>query len=1268
MALQTPFIYEVDLKQSTPAAEEGNPEGAPPTKRKGKFSKMGKFFNPFKLKKKKKPSEKFTETSKELERRISVRKSRQELIDRGVLKEIPENGNNIEIHSKDPPVKNGHPVPMDADRASEAGSRANPVRHPQEEERRSRIPSDASRSNRAPLDVDSYAKLPVDVDRRSRIPSDIDKRGSFPPQDDRNYREKRGDSQDNRDDKGRMDREGMERRDWREEREGGVDRREEKRERRDEKTDRDIRERRDRDERDRRNLDRDERERRDRDERERRDRDERERRDRDERERRDRDERERRDRDERERRDRDERERRDRNPEERERRDRDERERRDRDERERRDRNPEERERRDRDEREKRDRDEREKRDRDEREKRDRDEREKRDRDEREKRDRDEREKRDRDERERRARDERDRRARDPVERRDRDPVERRDRDPVERRDRDPVERRDRDERERKDPMERRDREEKRDRDPVERRDRDPDERERRDRDREEKRNRDPEEREKRDRDDRERRDREEKERRDRERYEKERRELENKERKDERERWPERERKENSNDRKEDRGRDEAERKYAQMEKDDGRDKREDWIKKHENGREKMIRLFPDVSRSISDIDLRPPMQRSSSDEKKSDCSLSDVERSSTLPRYRQPVEFRENSESVGVRLTPDYYPEQDSQHQLPVPRRALIPPKFPTLPHPEPHSPTPSFSSSSSSSSSSGSSVEAAIAKPPRTVSLIGDNLPHPHPDGATSADSDTPPPVPPHALQPPVPPHALQPPVVSHAKQPPVPPPKPTNRYSSPAALASSLNRAPDVRQPCYWSGFRRQGELGLYLSLPGHLRRRACRTCSAEFSQHGSGVIVVPAPSKRSPPTPPKRMTPVTKRHSMDPSPPTQAPEPSSVNPPVAAPAPPVAPKGGSGEDRTHAAAPQTSAEPALPPPSHIPPSPPRVKVLLPAPSSLAAAVPAIQTDPPSPTTEPPSQPPAIPLHILIKRALKNPGPAQPNPEGSKRAHSLLFDIPDVPEEPQVTRNSLPVFIEPLRLPDDDDFDMEEELQKVQAQRAPRQPDLEPRSRRGLIGDPRVTVIPETDSHEDSEEDSDSDGPILYREDDDSDEEGGPASGLASRVKRKDTLALKLERREKLIREAEQDSQEGMSWTNREQWEAVRNKIGTALTRRLSQRPTAEELEQRNILPAKNEADRRLERSEIKRRLTRKLSQRPTVAELRDRKILRFHEYVESTHAEDYDRRADKPWTKLTPADKAAIRKELNEFKSTEMEVHEESRIFTRYHRP
>lgn len=353
-------------------------------------------------------------------------------------------------------------------------------------------------------------------------------------------------------------------------------------------------------------------------------------------------------------------------------------------------------------------------------------------------------------------------------------------------------------------------------------------------------------------------------------------------------------------------------------------------------------------------------------------------------------------------------------------------------------------------------------------------------------------------------------------------------------------------------------------------------------------------------------------------------------------------------------------PQASTEAALPPPSHIPPSPPRATVLPPS----------IQTDPPSPTTEPPSQPPAVPVHILIRRALASPGPPQPNPETSRRAHSLLFELPPEPEElPVNTRNSLPVFIEPLRLPEDDDFDMEEELQKLKAQRTPRQPDLEPRSRRGLIGDPRVTMIPEGGVPGDSEEDSDSDGPILYRDDDNDDDDDDAPSGLASRVKRKDTLAMRLERqKQEQEQRAAQENQEGMSWSNRDQWEAVRNRIGTALTRRLSQRPTAEELEQRNILQAKNEADRRLERSEIKRRLTRKLSQRPTVAELQARKILRFHEYVESTHAEDYDRRADKPWTKLTPADKAAIRKELNEFKSTEMEVHEDSRIYTRYHRP
>uniref|UniRef100_A0A671RVG4 Phosphatase and actin regulator 1 n=1 Tax=Sinocyclocheilus anshuiensis TaxID=1608454 RepID=A0A671RVG4_9TELE len=117
------------------------------------------------------------------------------------------------------------------------------------------------------------------------------------------------------------------------------------------------------------------------------------------------------------------------------------------------------------------------------------------------------------------------------------------------------------------------------------------------------------------------------------------------------------------------------------------------------------------------------------------------------------------------------------------------------------------------------------------------------------------------------------------------------------------------------------------------------------------------------------------------------------------------------------------------------------------------------------------------------------------------------------------------------------------------------------------------------------------------------------------------------------------------------------------------RRLSQRPTAEELEQRNILKPCNEEEQMEEKREIRRRLSCKLSQRPTVEDLRRARILiRFCDYVEVSDAQDYDRRTDKPWMRLTAADKAAIRKELNDFKNNEMEVHESSRHLTRFHRP
>ncbi|KAL0165838.1 hypothetical protein M9458_037682, partial [Cirrhinus mrigala] len=153
--------------------------------------------------------------------------------------------------------------------------------------------------------------------------------------------------------------------------------------------------------------------------------------------------------------------------------------------------------------------------------------------------------------------------------------------------------------------------------------------------------------------------------------------------------------------------------------------------------------------------------------------------------------------------------------------------------------------------------------------------------------------------------------------------------------------------------------------------------------------------------RSPPIPPKRMTPVTKRHSDDSSAnQPEAPPPGPTSVPV--PAPPPAQT----DDNKN-----SNSEALSPPPTHIPPTPPR-----------AHPVPEVpHVDPPSPTTEPPSQPP-IPLHIRIQRALNSPGPVQPNPEGSQRAHSLLFELPPdfLTEASGGGRYSLPVTIEPLRL--------------------------------------------------------------------------------------------------------------------------------------------------------------------------------------------------------------------------------------------------------
>ncbi|XP_061675895.1 phosphatase and actin regulator 4B isoform X2 [Syngnathoides biaculeatus] len=590
------------------------------------------------------------------------------------------------------------------------------------------------------------------------------------------------------------------------------------------------------------------------------------------------------------------------------------------------------------------------------------------------------------------------------------------------------------------------------------------------------------------------------------------------------------------------------------------------------------------------------------------------DVDWKPTLPRHASAEEGRTRRESDS-HFVPDPEALKDTLREPLPPKPSVMPPKWLISSTPEPGSEGPAHTQSNHASAqySSISAASSTAPRPTRNVSSAGATAQQQSSSAASSS-------------------------VTQAAKQPPLPPPKPVNRGNT--------------------------GMLG-------------------DLAQAAGGASLVPA--KPSPPMPPKRTTPVTRRNTED----------SSSNQAVVTPL--------SVEDHGSVSF-QLPPPPASPPlPSHIPPSPPRQQMhphhlhhQHSYPHPLPQAIP-ILFDPPSPVSESPQRPAPVPLHIMIQRALSSPGPIQPNPDGSQRAHTLLFETP--PDYQADRGRPLPVSIQPLKLSEDDYSEEEEEEEEEEEDddddeeeeeydgEIP-QPKLEPRSRRGLVVDAGVCVLPSGENSEEEEEeerddedeehgmcreDSDSDGPVPFKEeesDEDEDEEP-PLSALASKVKRKDTLALKLSSRPSQERSARDDQppgQTGLTWQSREQWEAIRTQIGTALTRRLSQRPTAEELEQRNILQPKNQADRQAEVREIKRRLTRKLSQRPTVAELQARKILRFHEYVEVTDAQDYDRRADKPWTKLTPADKAAIRKELNDYKSTEMEVHEESKIYTRYHRP
>ncbi|XP_078788979.1 phosphatase and actin regulator 4B isoform X6 [Oryzias latipes] len=606
------------------------------------------------------------------------------------------------------------------------------------------------------------------------------------------------------------------------------------------------------------------------------------------------------------------------------------------------------------------------------------------------------------------------------------------------------------------------------------------------------------------------------------------------------------------------------------------------------------------------------------------------------TLPRHASAEEGRAWRESDSHFL-PDPEGVQDTLREPLPPKQSVIPPKWLISSTPEPGSEG-STRTLSNHPTTQYSSLSAVTSKPVRLVSSAGTSTQQVTLTSTSQA-----------------------------VKQPPVPPPKPMNRGNA-GTLVSALQGGENAQLPLYWSCWKRECDYDVYLSLPVYLCRRAGGLRSGDFTQTTGGASHV---AKPSPPMPPKRTTPITKRGIEDSA---LSPSPHSL------------------EDHSSLSVGFQMPPPPSPPlPTHIPPSPPRQQIHShhlhhqhSYPHPLPQPIPML-FDLPSPTNESPQHPAPVPLHIMIQRALSSPGPAQPHPDGLQRAHALLFETP--PDYQGERGRPLPVSIQPLKLSEDDYSEEEDDEEEEEYDGEIPQPELEPRSRLCLIGDAGVCFLPgengsegeeveedeeeEEGEHHMREDDSDTDGPMLHKDEDEEDEP--PPSALASKVNRKDTLALKLGSRscvpdrDRFVQDGssrdEQPHGQGLTWQSREQWEAIRTQIGTALSRRLSQRPTAEELEQRNILQPKNQADRQAEVREIKRRLTRKLSQRPTVAELQARKILRFHEYVEVTDAQDYDRRADKPWTKLTPADKAAIRKELNDYKSTEMEVHEESRIYT-----
>eukprot|EP00035_Acanthoeca_spectabilis_P038685 m.55325 g.55325 ORF g.55325 m.55325 type:complete len:482 (-) comp9246_c0_seq2:1625-3070(-) len=124
------------------------------------------------------------------------------------------------------------------------------------------------------------------------------------------------------------------------------------------------------------------------------------------------------------------------------------------------------------------------------------------------------------------------------------------------------------------------------------------------------------------------------------------------------------------------------------------------------------------------------------------------------------------------------------------------------------------------------------------------------------------------------------------------------------------------------------------------------------------------------------------------------------------------------------------------------------------------------------------------------------------------------------------------------------------------------------------------------------------------------------------------------------------------------------------VAMALEKRISLRQSKKDLADRNIIREETPEEAEERKKSIRGILAKRISQRKTIEQLKEAKILKFDQYVDvyqTYRGSTYNRAGDRPWTQLTTKDKIRIKKELNDFKSEEMDVHPDSAKYTRFHK-